>query len=229
MPSRECAFLVQFITQTRTQGGTPGLHPEHKYIHKETRRVKHERGAHRVEEATRQEEAPSVVSLGEADNLGIPEARSLRSVNPDVSRPRSRRGSRATRSGSDDGDESDPEDSETPWSCTLRVLPLDPGSSLPSPISPSSEPLKLRLAHLVPAPHHPKVIGQFKMPFPLPDVHVQNLELVPRSMNDPFGMGEGKGDGTGMIMTAEEIKDVVCTTGLWLMVREGFGGLSGKK
>ncbi|KAF8704613.1 hypothetical protein RHS03_05814, partial [Rhizoctonia solani] len=183
----------------------------------------------------------SVVSLGEADNLGIPEAGSMRSVSPDVSRPRSRRGSRATRSGSptkprvqpssgsDDGDESDPEDSETPWSCTLRVLPLDPGSSLPSPISPSSEPLKLRLAHLVPAPHHPKVIGQFKMPFPLPDVHVQNLELVPRSMNDPFGMGEGKGDGTGMIMTAEEIKDVVCTTGLWLMVREGFGGLSGKK
>ncbi|CAE6435740.1 unnamed protein product [Rhizoctonia solani] len=175
----------------------------------------------------------SVVSLGEGDNLGIPEAGSMRSVSPDA---RSRRGSRPRSdskrsqsptkprvqpsSGSDDGDESDPEDSETPWSCTLRVLPLDTASS--------QEPLKLRLAHLVPAPHHPKVIGQFKMPFPLPDVHVQNLELVPRSVNDPFGMGEGKADG-GMIMSAEEIKDVVCTTGLWLMVREGFGGLSGKK
>ncbi|KAF8751925.1 hypothetical protein RHS01_08250 [Rhizoctonia solani] len=207
MPSRECAFLVQFITQTRTQGGTPGLHPEHKYIHKETRRVKHERGAHRVEEATQQEEgprndvstagkSPSVVSLGEADNLGIPEAGSLRSVNrrlapafPPRFKGHTKRVRRRRRVGS--------EDSETPWSCTLRVLPLDPGSSIPSPISPSSEPLKLRLAHLVPAPHHPKVIGQFKMPFPLPDVHVQNLELVPRSMNDPFGMGEGKGDGSG--------------------------------
>ncbi|CAE6443771.1 unnamed protein product [Rhizoctonia solani] len=177
----------------------------------------------------------SVVSLGEGDNLGIPEEGSMRSVSPHV---RSRRGSRATRSGSptkpraqtssgsDDGNESDPEDSETPWSCTLRVLPLDSVPSSPS--SPPQVPLKLRLAHLVPAPHHPKVISQFKMPFPLPDVHIQNLELVPRSVNDPFGMGEGKGDG-GMVMTAEEIKDVVCTTGLWLMVREGFGGLSGKK
>ncbi|KAF8751924.1 hypothetical protein RHS01_08251 [Rhizoctonia solani] len=135
----------------------------------------------------------SVVSLGEADNLGIPEAGSMRSVSPDVSR----RVPAEPSSGSDDGDESDPEDSETPWSCTLRVLPLDPGSSLPSPISPSSEPLKLRLAHLVPAPHHPKVIGQFKMPFPLPDVHVQNLELVPRSMNDRLGWAKGKGTGRG--------------------------------
>ncbi|ELU36742.1 hypothetical protein AG1IA_09229 [Rhizoctonia solani AG-1 IA] len=65
MPSRECAFLVQFITQTRTQGGTPGLHPEHKYIHKETRRVKHERGAHRVEEATQQEEEGRHGGVGE--------------------------------------------------------------------------------------------------------------------------------------------------------------------
>ncbi|KAJ1299612.1 hypothetical protein OPQ81_000683 [Rhizoctonia solani] len=176
----------------------------------------------------------SVVSLGEGDNLGLPEGGSFRSVSPDArsrrgseSHPRPRRDSKRSASptkhrvhpssGSDDGEDSDPEDSETPWSCTLRVLPLDA----------SSQPLKLRLAHLVPAPHHPKVIGQFKMPFPLPDVHIQNLELIPRSASDPFGMDQGRGEG--MVMTAEEIKDVVCTTGLWLMVREGFGGLSGKK
>ncbi|KDN41122.1 hypothetical protein RSAG8_07676, partial [Rhizoctonia solani AG-8 WAC10335] len=134
-------------------------------------------------------------------------------------RPRQKSASPPKRvlSSSDDGD-SDPEDSETPWSCTLRIVPLDSSSS----------PLKLRLAHLVPAPHHPKVIGQFKMPFPLPDVSIQELELVPRSAQDPFGMDAKQGGGE-MVMSSEEIKDVVCTTALWLMVREGFGGLSGKK
>lgn len=28
-----------------------------------------------------------------------------------------------------------------------------------------------------------------------------------------------------LTLTAEEIKDVVCSTGLWLVVREGFGGV----
>ncbi|CAE6416480.1 unnamed protein product [Rhizoctonia solani] len=181
----------------------------------------------------------SVVSVDEG-NLGIPESGSVRSTSPDgrsesgrprsdSGRPRSDSGHPRSDSGrtrsdskrsahpssSDDGDESDPEDSETPWSCTLRIIPLDQSSS----------PLKLRLAHLVPAPHHPKVVSQFKMPFPLPDVNIQTLELVPRSVLDPFGMDGGK----EMVLSAEEIKDVVCTTALWLMVREGFGGLAGKK
>ncbi|CUA74223.1 hypothetical protein RSOLAG22IIIB_11065 [Rhizoctonia solani] len=75
-------------------------------------------------------------------------------------------------SSSDDGDKSGPEDSETPWNCTFRVVALDGSLS----------PLKLRLAHLVPAPHHPQVIGKFKTPLPLPDVKVQQLELIPRSV-----------------------------------------------
>ncbi|KAG8721275.1 hypothetical protein FRC09_008153 [Ceratobasidium sp. 395] len=58
-------------------------------------------------------------------------------------------------------DMSDPEDSETPWSCTLHVLPLElppPPSSndLATPTTVPTDPslpigLKLRLAHLVPA------------------------------------------------------------------------------
>lgn len=177
------------------------------------------------------------------------------------SKPRSRRGSSPTksrrpeagrtdssgssreRSGEDEDEDSEPEDSETPWSCTLRILPLEaadtptptigsPTTDLPvSGAGPAPGGMKLRLANLVPAPHHPKVIGQFKMPFPLPDVSVQKMELLPRAPGDSFGLGpNGTGPGKGeMIMTAEEIKDVVCTTGLWLMVREGFGGLGGKK
>lgn len=30
---------------------------------------------------------------------------------------------------------------------------------------------------------------------------------------------------SGTTLTAEEIKDIVCSTGLWLVVREGFGGV----
>ena len=29
----------------------------------------------------------------------------------------------------------------------------------------------------------------------------------------------------GITLSAEEIKDMVCSTGLWLVVREGFGGV----
>ncbi|KAG8736525.1 hypothetical protein FRC10_009211 [Ceratobasidium sp. 414] len=198
--------------------------------------------------------APSVIA-SERSVSPDPRRRSVES------KPRSRRGSKRSispvkkgavsrndSSGSsrererEDEEDSDPEDSETPWSCTLRVLPLDlppPPSSddlggpAVVPVDPSLPTgLRLRLAHLVPAPHHPKVIGQFKMPFPLPDVSVSRMELVPRAPGDSFGLSGGDRAGVGrgeMVMTAEEIKDVVSTTGLWLMVREGYGGLGGKK
>ncbi|KAG9121909.1 hypothetical protein FRC07_001944 [Ceratobasidium sp. 392] len=194
--------------------------------------------------------APSVIA---SERSVSPDAR-RRSID---SHPRSRRGSKRSMSpmkkgamarndsGSsrerEEDEDSDPEDSETPWSCTLRVLPLElpppPSSDDLTSSSPPVDPslptgLKLRLAHLVPAPHHPKVIGQFKMPFPLPDVSVSRMELVHRAPGDAFGLGGGERVGVGrgeMVMTAEEIKDVVSTTGLWLMVREGFGGLGGKK
>ena len=37
--------------------------------------------------------------------------------------------------------------------------------------------------------------------------------------------GSGGSPGEGLILTAEEIKDVVSSTALWLVVREGFGGV----
>ncbi|QRV85520.1 hypothetical protein RhiJN_13538 [Ceratobasidium sp. AG-Ba] len=165
-----------------------------------------------------------------------PAKRSARAASPTKKGTIGRNDSGSSRERDEEEEDSDPEDSETPWSCTLRVLPLD----LPPPPSLDETPndpalptgLKLRLAHLVPAPHHPKVIGQFKMPFPLPDVSVSRMELVPRAPGDSFGLSGGDRQGIGrgeMVMTAEEIKDVVSTTGLWLMVREGYGGLGGKK
>ena len=35
----------------------------------------------------------------------------------------------------------------------------------------------------------------------------------------------GHGAPEGLVLTAEEIKDIVSCTGLWLIVREGFGGV----
>lgn len=91
----------------------------------------------------------------------------------------------------DDGYESDPEDSETPWSCHLV---LGPSTRIP-------------IGTLSPAPHHPKVVAQLAVPFPLPDL-------------SQTGLGA---DAAGL--TREEIKDIICVTCLHLIIRESFGGL----
>ena len=69
-------------------------------------------------------------------------------------------------------------------------------------------------------PHHPKVVPMLRVPFPLPDVEVERM-----------GVGKCRGVGAparqtyaGLSLTAKEIKDVVCSTGLWLVVRKGFVG-----
>ena len=134
----------------------------------------------------------------------------------------------------DTEDESDPEDSEVPWICTLVVRPRSTSSSTPSPQSgspPSSFsparhlPLRLKVASLAPAPHHPKVVAQLKCPYPLPDVDLATAVLVQR--DELPGVPDSAPQGRHML-SAEEIKDIVCSTGIWLVVREGFGGL-GKK
>lgn len=133
----------------------------------------------------------------------------------------------------DEGEESDPEDSETPWSCTLIVSSIPsnpitlwenevsgsaggehmrgsssrlshvsasehahahaharPTSSQGRPVTPtpagktrSDAPgtlLKLKIGALSPAPHHPKVVAQLKVPFPLPDVEVETARVMKR-------------------------------------------------
>jgi hypothetical protein len=130
----------------------------------------------------------------------------------------------------DTEDESDPEDSEVPWICTLVVRPRTtpsppPGSPPPSFSSPRLPPLRLKVACLAPAPHHPKVVAQLKCPYPLPDVDLINAVLVQR--DELPGVPDSAPQGRHML-SAEEIKDIVCSTSIWLVVREGFGGL-GKK
>lgn len=134
----------------------------------------------------------------------------------------------------DTEDDSDPEDSEVPWTCTLVVRPHNTTSGATSPLSgnPTSPlsptrppPLRLKVASLAPAPHHPKVVAQLKCPYPLPDVDLINAALVQR--DELPGMPDSAPRGRHML-SAEEIKDIVCSTSIWLVVREGFGGL-GKK
>ncbi|PWN50970.1 hypothetical protein IE53DRAFT_386702 [Violaceomyces palustris] len=95
----------------------------------------------------------------------------------------------------DSGSESDPEDSETPWTCHLVLGPLT----------------RIPIGTLSPAPHHPKLVGQLAVPFPLPDLSTT-------------GLGN---DGAGL--TREELKDIIIVTCLHLIVRESFGGLGKKR
>ena len=112
----------------------------------------------------------------------------------------------------DDGEDSDPEDSETPWTCTLKIRRLG---------DQEVQMVRVKVGTLSQTPHHPKLVAMLKVPFPLPDVEVDKLMV--RKRQGPGG-GPG-GSGEGLMLTAEEIKDVVSSTGLWLAVREGFGGI----
>ncbi|KAJ7574022.1 hypothetical protein C8J56DRAFT_839458 [Mycena floridula] len=142
--------------------------------------------------------------------------------------------------GEDDGDESDPEDSETPWVCTVKVRRVVDG--VPTKSDKPSSVLKLKAATLSPTPHHPKVVAMLKVPFPLPDLLMggagddpnepgPGAVLVqresgrgPASPPLPSSGSHGHPPGT-LSMSAEELKDLICSTGLWLVVREGFGGI----
>lgn len=111
----------------------------------------------------------------------------------------------------DDGDESDPEDSETPWTCTLKVRRDD-------------QSLRLKVATLSPTPHHPKVVAMLKAPFPLPDVEIDRVIARKREVA-PNGAVIRSSPESGLELTAEEIKDIVSCTGMWVVVRESFGGI----
>lgn len=171
----------------------------------------------------------------------------------------------------DDGEESDPEDSETPWSCVLVIaststsdyddhdprhsrihsnepgfhvpqsdgLVIDPVTSTPklphrisegstgSELKTSSALLRLKLGTLAPAPHHPKVVAQLKVPFPLPDVDINRATPIKRIVlpSGAISRSPETENVEGLLLTAEEMKDILCATGFWVVVREGFGGV----
>jgi hypothetical protein len=133
-------------------------------------------------------------------------------------------GSSAHQHAEDSGEDSDPEDSETPWTCAVTVQRL--GQSPQHHQNGVREPvIRLKVATLSPTPHHPKVVGLLKMPFPLPDIEVEHL-LIRRRLVTAQGISKTTAPNTSeFVLTAEEIKDTVSSTALWLVVREAFGGV----
>ncbi|KAI9457775.1 hypothetical protein BJY52DRAFT_1150076 [Lactarius psammicola] len=133
--------------------------------------------------------------------------------------------------GDDPGDLSDPEDSETPWTCTLVVSRV--GGSLPARGSPDGSggsdgaTVRVRVATFSPTPHHPKVVALLKVPFPLPDIIVDRMQVCRRAVSaQGIARPSWNPDALdGLVLTAEEIKDIVSSTGLWLVVRESIGGV----
>lgn len=166
---------------------------------------------------------------------------------------------------SDREEESDPEDSENPWTCTMtlrRLQPLTRPSSKflnPSPTSshirpatssgrlenprlerplsmtsnlsaePRDEntPVRVKIASLHPAPHHPKIVAQLKVPYPLPDIDVHQGIVYRRK--GKRSEKEAVRKEQAYMLSAEEIKDIICTTAFWMIVREGFGGVGKEK
>ncbi|KAG0706202.1 hypothetical protein DFH29DRAFT_902594 [Suillus ampliporus] len=124
----------------------------------------------------------------------------------------------------DSGDDSEPEDSETPWTCTLTLQ----RTGHPPPSHRSAEQrdqvVRIKVATLSPTPHHPKVVGLLKIPFPLPDIEVEHL-AVHRRIVTAQGVSRTVSNPGEFTLTAEEIKDSVSSTALWLVVREAFGGV----
>ena len=129
----------------------------------------------------------------------------------------------------DDGEDSDPEDSETPWICTLKLRrgatavggSPTAGGTQPQPPILQTQVLRIKVGTVSPTPHHPKVVAMLKVPFPLPDIEVEKMGVIKRQGVIP----PQNSTYNGLVLTAEEIKDVVCSTGIWLVVREGFGGV----
>jgi hypothetical protein len=103
-------------------------------------------------------------------------------------------------------DESDPEDSETPWTCSIWVKKTGH---------------RQLLGTLTPAPHHPKVIAQLKIPTRLDAVA---LAEVKGSRSDIAKRVKAE-----VALTEENLKDVVCVTAMWLVAREEFGGLGRRR
>ncbi|KAI9570846.1 hypothetical protein HD554DRAFT_318142 [Boletus coccyginus] len=158
----------------------------------------------------------------EQNNGSDRKSRPDRSSNSRESRSPSR--SSAHEHAEESGEESDPEDSETPWTCAVTAQRL--GQSLQRSQNSIQEPaIRLKVANLSPTPHHPKVVGLLKIPFPLPDIEVERLVIRRRLVTAQGNTKMTAPDTSEFILTAEEIKDTVMSTALWLAVREAFGGV----
>ncbi|OCF41585.1 hypothetical protein I317_04597 [Kwoniella heveanensis CBS 569] len=121
-------------------------------------------------------------------------------------------------------EDSDPEDSETPWTCSVWVKKTGQ---------------RQLLGTLTPAPHHPKVIGVLKIPMGLDSVSLTDFKEKDSTITSKTRSSAAttassrevtaKKVKEGIALSEENLKDVVCVTAMWLVAREEFGGLGRKK
>jgi hypothetical protein len=153
----------------------------------------------------------------------------------------------------DEGEDSDPEDSETPWICRVYV----PGARTVN-VDGEIQAKGKTVGTLYPAPHHPRIVASVKIPVeigqmatgigallsPTTPSHQSSDLSVPiatksarNSVSSPPSTGSGQYQQAPMdsvlkqeeiVMTEENIKDVVSVTAMWLVSRE-FGALGKKK
>ncbi|CAK9780684.1 hypothetical protein CC85DRAFT_166525 [Cutaneotrichosporon oleaginosum] len=112
----------------------------------------------------------------------------------------------------DDGYDSDPEDSETPWACSVWVKRTGQ---------------RQLLATLTPAPHHPKVIAVLRIPSVLKGLSLTDIPA-------PVGKSAAHTDIAARVrdevcLSEENLKDVVSVTAMWLVAREEFSGFGRKE
>ncbi|KAH9818710.1 hypothetical protein DFH28DRAFT_1080611 [Melampsora americana] len=100
--------------------------------------------------------------------------------------------------GSDE--ESDVEDSERPWHCDLVVIKAT------DPID-STQAKRTYLGSLTPQPHHPRLVGKLIVPWKLEGINP---------------------DEDSKRISIEELKDLMVTTSMWLIVREELGRGGGR-
>ncbi|KAK4046442.1 hypothetical protein OIO90_006564 [Microbotryomycetes sp. JL221] len=120
---------------------------------------------------------------------------------------------------SDDELDSDPEDSERPWTCHLVLnQPCSINSNYENTNQTQfiSTPRRILLGTLTPAPHHPKLVGTLIIPSTLSPVAIGSFEP-----GETWSRNKG--------LTIEEMKDVVSITAFWLVVRDNLGGLRDRR
>jgi hypothetical protein len=119
----------------------------------------------------------------------------------------------------DGGYDSDPEDSETPWTCSVWVKKTNQ---------------RQLLATLTPAPHHPKVIGQLKVPVGLRAIPLCQITTRPTATVVTEDKKQRQNEAEKRIreevcISEEGLKDIICVSAMWLVAREEWGGLGRKK
>lgn len=112
----------------------------------------------------------------------------------------------------DSGYDSDPEDSETPWACSVWVKRTGQ---------------RQLLATLTPAPHHPKVIAVLRIPSVLKGLSLTDLPTTVAKSTAQTGVAARVREE--VCLTEENLKDVVSVTAMWLVAREEFSGFGRKE